>query len=55
MRPAIEVATQICGCADARQRKSDIALIEADRAEVRAEVVAEIVASSEIEAKWGKE
>lgn len=44
MRPAIEVATQICGCADARQRKSDIALIEAYRAEVRAKVVAEIVA-----------
>lgn len=43
MRPAIEVATQICGCAYAHQRQSDIALIEADRAEARAELVAEIV------------
>lgn len=47
MRPAIEVATQICGCADARQRKSDIALIEADRAELVAEIVAELRDQSE--------
>lgn len=42
MRPAIEVATQICGCADARQRKADIARIKADRAELVAEIVAEL-------------
>ena len=62
MRPAIEVATQICGCADARQRKSDIALIEADRAELVAEIVAELrsvgsmpaqIYADHIEAKFG--
>ena len=52
MRPAIEVATQICGCAYAHQRKADTALIEADHAEVRAELVREIVAELRDMAAW---
>ncbi|MGE8143025.1 hypothetical protein ACQKOE_13705 [Novosphingobium sp. NPDC080210] len=42
LRPAVEVATEICGCAYADQRKRDIAVIEADREAVRAPLLAEI-------------
>ena len=42
LRPAEEVATEICGCAYANQRKRDIAVIEADREAVRAEQAAEL-------------
>ena len=42
LRPAAEVAAEICGCAYPDQRKRDIAVIEADREAVRAEQAAEI-------------
>ena len=42
LRPAEEVATEICGCAYPDQRKRDIAVIKADREAVRAEQAAEL-------------
>lgn len=42
MRPASEVADQICGCAGRDQHQRDIALIETDRKQVREEVVREV-------------
>lgn len=42
MRPASEIANQICGCSNRDQHQRDIALIEADRKQVREEVVREV-------------
>lgn len=37
-RTASEIANEICGCADRAQHLRDIALIEQDRADARAEL-----------------
>lgn len=65
MRPASEIADQICGCATREQHNRDVALIEADRAALVAEIVAYFrspwhpnpdahCVAHEIEKKWGK-
>lgn len=52
LRDAEEVATEICGCAYANQRKRDIAVIEADREAVRQQTVEQIVAWLNSAARW---
>lgn len=44
IRPAVDLAVQLCGCANVEQRKRDTAIIEADRAAIRADERANIVA-----------
>lgn len=63
MRPASEIADQICGCATREQHQRDIALIEADRQALVTEICEWLdmksqphfshIISAAIQAKWG--
>lgn len=60
LRPAYEIASEICGCANREQHRRDIALIEADRAAVahaaRKQALEEAArVADEIADKWGRD